>query len=185
MAVPHKLFLSISLVATFLFHRFASQFLIRGSLWWTGLCIEVFLISTSVTWSAILYPKLLSPLRKLPQPSGGSFINGQFWRIFREPSGAPHREWMNNIPNDGLLYYTSFLNGERILLTSPEALREVLTSKSYEFVKPAQFIRNVIRILGNGVLFAEGDEHRVWLLSFTLCILRGFLINSNSDNAKL
>lgn len=68
---------------------------------------------------------------------------------------------MNSIPNDGMLYYTTALNAERLLITSPQAFNEVLTTKSYEFVKP-QMLRNGLgRILGVGILLAEGDEHKV------------------------
>ncbi|KAK6343674.1 hypothetical protein TWF730_011263 [Orbilia blumenaviensis] len=43
--------------------------------------------------------------------------------------------------------------------TNPKLLAEVLTSQSYIFVKP-QFFRFSLRLLGNGILMAEGDEHK-------------------------
>lgn len=52
-------------------------------------------------------------------------------------------------------------NVERLLLTSPEALGEVLTTKSYNFTKPRQMTAGLARILGVGLLLAEGDEHKV------------------------
>jgi cytochrome P450 len=54
-------------------------------------------------------------------------------------------------------------NMERLLITSPKALGEVLTSKSYNFIKPRQLRAGLGRILGVGILLAEGDEHRVCL----------------------
>ena len=74
--------------------------------------------------------------------------------------GTPQQDWTNNIPNDGLIYYRSILNIERLLLTSPQALAEVLTQKSYDFVKPQQLRIGLGRILGVGLILAEGDEHR-------------------------
>ena len=68
---------------------------------------------------------------------------------------------MQNVPNDGLIHYTAALNRPRVLLTSVDGLREVLSTKSYDFPKPKELVENVKRIIGNGVLFAEGDEHRV------------------------
>lgn len=68
---------------------------------------------------------------------------------------------MNSIPNDGMLYYTTALNAERILLTSTQGFNEVLTTKSYEFVKPSMLRNGLGRILGVGILLAEGDEHKV------------------------
>ena len=52
-------------------------------------------------------------------------------------------------------------NRERLLLTSPKALAEVLTTNSYDFVKPQLLREGVGQVLGNGILFAEGDEHKV------------------------
>jgi hypothetical protein len=112
------------------------------------------------TWSVIIYPNFFSPLRGLPEPSGGSWWNGQASKIMAQPSGHPMREWIDAIPNDGLIRYTNWFNSERVLLTNPKTLAEVLSSKNYEFIKPAHFIDVIGRILGIGLLFAEGDEHR-------------------------
>jgi len=67
---------------------------------------------------------------------------------------------MAEVPNDGLIRYTHILNAERVLLTSPKALAEVLVHKNYEFIKPKMFSQGLGRLLGLGILFAEGDEHK-------------------------
>ena len=72
----------------------------------------------------------------------------------------PHKDWINNIPNDGLILYRSLLNEERLLPTSPQALAEILTQKSYDFIKPRQLRFGLGRILGIGLVLAEGDEHK-------------------------
>ena len=51
-------------------------------------------------------------------------------------------------------------NQERILVTSPKALAEVLVTKNYDFVKPGLFRQGLARILGVGILLAEGEEHK-------------------------
>lgn len=85
---------------------------------------------------------------------------GQFFKIMRDPSGAPHREWASAIPNDGLLYYTTAFNAEHVIVTSPKAIGEVL-AKNYEFIKTSELRHGVGRILGESILLAEGDEHKV------------------------
>jgi len=45
------------------------------------------------------------------------------------------------------------------MVTTPKALAEVLTTKCYDFEKPEQLRWSLGRILGIGILFAEGDEH--------------------------
>ena len=91
---------------------------------------------------------------------GGSFFMGQLGRILRETRGMPHREWIK-IPNDGLIRYNAFLNAERVLLASPAAIAEVVVTKSYEFVKPRELREVAGRLLGIGLLLAEGNEHKV------------------------
>ncbi|KUI60003.1 Cytochrome P450 4V2 [Cytospora mali] len=95
-------------------------------------------------WSSILYPKFFSPLIGLPEPKNPSWINGQ----------------VGTVPNDGLIRYLSMLNQERLLVTSPKALAEVLVTKNYDFTKPGTVAQSIGRILGVGVLLAEGDEHK-------------------------
>jgi cytochrome P450 len=113
------------------------------------------------TWKVIVYPKFLSPLRGLPEPQAPSWWNGHASTIMAQPSGHPMREWIDTVPNDGLIRYTNWFNSERVLLTNPKTLAEVLSSKNYEFIKPAHFLEIIGRILGIGLLFAEGDEHRM------------------------
>ncbi|AEO54175.1 hypothetical protein MYCTH_2296433 [Thermothelomyces thermophilus ATCC 42464] len=112
-------------------------------------------------WSVILYPKLFSPLRGLPEPSGNSWFMGQFPKILAMPTGNPMIEWINSIPNNGLIRYLGPLNRERLLVTSPKALAEVLVTKNYDFVKPDRFRHTLGPILGTGLLLAEGDEHKM------------------------
>lgn len=65
-----------------------------------------------------------------------------------------------NIPNEGLIRYYWLLNRERLLITSPKALAEVLVTNNYAFQKPENVRSMLGRVLGYGVLLAEGDEHK-------------------------
>ena len=68
---------------------------------------------------------------------------------------------MNEIPNDGIIRYRGLFNQERILVCSPKALAEVLVSNNYAFEKPSQIRHSIGRILGYGILFTEGDVHKL------------------------
>lgn len=89
MALPLRAFLAIALVyAYFVTSR-------RSALWYAG----NFLAAAAVQcfgyalWAVILYPKLFSPLKGLPEPSGNSWLMGQWSRIVKERSGGPMSEW--------------------------------------------------------------------------------------------
>ena len=156
------------------------KYLLRNSYGWTFTAFVLAHFAGLVAWNIVLWPKLFSPLRHLPHPpvsaqlqsllrlqsnsyilQGESFFNGHFWEILREPTGTPMRRWINEVPNNGLIHYNMVFNQERILITSARALGEVLVQKNYEFIKPSQVRAGLGRILGVGILLAEGDEHRV------------------------
>lgn len=86
---------------------------------------------------------------------------GQFAAIRGEPTGSPQQRWINQIPNEGLIRYLNIFNEERLLVTSPKALAEVLVTKNYDFAKPSMLRHGLARLLGVGVLLAEGEEHKV------------------------
>jgi hypothetical protein len=67
---------------------------------------------------------------------------------------------LEDIPK-GLLRYRSLLGFERLLVVSPEALVDVLVTKSYEFRKPLLVVKLLKQILGRGILLAEGNDHQI------------------------
>jgi cytochrome P450 len=85
---------------------------------------------------------------------------GNFRKIYKLPTGEPHREWIDTVQNDGVIHYRWLFNESRILVTNPKALAEVLVQRNYEFVKPEGVRNGLGRLLGVGILLAEGDEHK-------------------------
>lgn len=59
-----------------------------------------------------------------------------------------------------MIYYRWLFNESRVLVTNPKALGEVLVQRNYEFVKPERLRNGLGRLLGVGILLAEGDEHK-------------------------
>ncbi|KHO01320.1 cytochrome P450 78A3 [Metarhizium album ARSEF 1941] len=110
-------------------------------------------------WRIIVYPRFFSPLRHLPHPRDGHWLWDQTMRILKEPTGVPMRNWLDSTPNDGLLVYSTWFE-QRVLVTNPKGLAEVLATKNYDFEKPKQFSQSLGRFLGLGILFAERDEHK-------------------------
>lgn len=99
---------------------------------------------------------------------GNALFMGQFAAIRGEPTGSPQQRWINEIPNEGLIRYLNIFNEERLLITSPKALAEVLVTKNYDFAKPSMVRHGLARLLGVGILLAEGEEHKVTNTSYQL-----------------
>ncbi|KAG4414963.1 hypothetical protein IFR04_011891 [Cadophora malorum] len=107
-----------------------------------------------------IYPFYFSPLRNLPEPKGSGWLWAHASQIRSNHNGEPYRRWISSVPNKGLIRFRTLFNQERIFLTSTEALREVLVTNSYDFVKPEQASFTFRKILGDGVLVAEGPSHK-------------------------
>ncbi|PHH61169.1 hypothetical protein CDD81_737 [Ophiocordyceps australis] len=68
-------------------------------------------------------------------------------------------KWFNEIPNNGCIYYRGLFNNANVMVTSPEAVQQVLT-RTYEFPKPVGLKHFAARILGIGLILSEGDQHK-------------------------
>ncbi|MCJ1237413.1 hypothetical protein MMC14_005398 [Varicellaria rhodocarpa] len=78
----------------------------------------------------------------------------------KQTSGTPMQKWIDEVPNNGIIRYHHVFNRERIMPVSPKALGEVLVHKNYEFVKPTELKIGLGRLLGDGILVAEGNVHK-------------------------
>ncbi|GIJ90980.1 hypothetical protein Asppvi_009945 [Aspergillus pseudoviridinutans] len=65
------------------------------------------------------------------------------------------------MPNPGLIRFKEFSSRPNLIVTSPEALVEVLSTRANDYVKPDGLRNFVARILGFGLLLSEGDVHKV------------------------
>ncbi|KAJ8612972.1 hypothetical protein MRB53_037180 [Persea americana] len=112
----------------------------------------------------ITIPYLTSPLKNLPQPPKEleSFIFGNLRSDLARPIGKSYLDWMNTVPNNGLIYTRGFMHGfPRLVLTTPEAIQEVLVTRAYDWVKPAPGRIMLERTLGKGLIVVEGAEHKM------------------------
>ncbi|KAL9585650.1 MAG: hypothetical protein Q9212_001387 [Teloschistes hypoglaucus] len=140
--------------------RVVPQYVPTTSYLGTFLLLFSLQLAVAQAYRMILWPFFLTPLRHLPTPKGATWYNGHAAPIIREPSAAPMARWVDEVPNDGLIYYRFIFNADRILVASPKAIGEVLVQKSYDFVKPSFLRTSIAQILGVGILLAEGDEHK-------------------------
>ncbi|KAL4955457.1 cytochrome P450 [Aspergillus filifer] len=118
-------------------------------------------ITFLVTYLTIIYPYFYSPFRHLPRPKGEIPLLGQGTTPYTKPLGSTYLKWTNTISNSGIITYRTIFNQDRLLLTSPKAIAEILVHNTYAYTKhPAE--RSVIgRFLGDGLTISEGDTHKL------------------------
>ncbi|KAK0618896.1 cytochrome P450 3A5 [Immersiella caudata] len=114
-----------------------------------------------IFYRLFIYPYFASPLRHLPGPKNHHFLIGQTLNQFR--SGHPNEpfvSWMRKWPEAPLIRYFDVGNGDAILITGIEAHKEILHDNVYSFQKPPFFVKLIADIVGFGIGFAEGEEHK-------------------------
>ena len=107
-----------------------------------------------------IWPFFFNPLRSIPGPPGGNLFTGHGLKQFSRPPAEHIRKWVNDIPNDGLLYFRALFNIPTLVPTTSETLKTVLSENTYDYEKPSKFITLLRRVLGDGLILVEGDIHR-------------------------
>ncbi|KAJ5114238.1 hypothetical protein N7456_002772 [Penicillium angulare] len=120
----------------------------------------IFFLTQLIAWKLYLWPFWFSPLRKLPEPPGGHLFRGHVDLVPNERSGRPLQEWINEVSNEGLIRYRMQFNKEVVFVTSPKGLSELLVQKNYDFSKPWKLRQGLGRLLGVGLIIAEGEAHK-------------------------
>ncbi|CAK1359025.1 unnamed protein product [Cercospora beticola] len=88
-------------------------------------------------------------------------------RLLQEPSHDALRKWAETIPNSGLLLYRGLYKKPKILLTNTAAAQEVHQKRNqengsgYKYEKESVVRKSLASLLGEGLVTAAGEEHKV------------------------
>ncbi|KAI0822361.1 cytochrome P450 [Trametes gibbosa] len=113
----------------------------------------------AVVWKAWpLLPRWTpTALRNLPGPPNPSWFYGNMQEIQAADNSVPQERWVANYGPH--ILYKGFLNDDRLFTLDTRALNHILTH-SLDYQKPEVSRRNLAKVLGEGVLFTEGEQHR-------------------------
>ncbi|RGB30116.1 cytochrome P450, partial [Rhizophagus diaphanus] len=111
-----------------------------------------------ITYKIFIWPYYVSPLRKIPGPPSDNPILGNIKSLLSPvDSTDPQLEWVRKYGN--IVKYNGLFNKPTLFVADPKIIQEILTSsKAYDFVKSHNEFN--IALLGNGLVFAEGDDHK-------------------------
>ncbi|RBR18960.1 uncharacterized protein FIESC28_05782 [Fusarium coffeatum] len=149
--LPHLLALSTA-YACILSHNWDCHLLpvFIGS-WAFALATHIFI------WVSWIYPYHVSELRHVPTVPGFP-LWGQYFDIISQECGVPQREWHQRY--GPIVRYFFPFGSERLSVAEQSALSRITGDRSNQYLKPWRARVWISRIFGNGLLMAEGDEHR-------------------------
>lgn len=107
-------------------------------------------------WSYI-FPFYISTLRKVPTVPGFP-LWGQFFTIITTEVGVPNREWHKTY--GPIVRYFFPFGAERLSIADDDALNHMCIKNPYNYPKPDRAKQWMVRVLGEGVLLAEGNPHK-------------------------
>ncbi|KDQ54054.1 hypothetical protein JAAARDRAFT_160991 [Jaapia argillacea MUCL 33604] len=99
---------------------------------------------------------VFSPLRRLQGPPSDSWFYGNFRQVFTSENSTLQEEWVAEYGHT--LKYKGMFNLDRIVTTDLRAIQHILSNSIYE--KPPQARFFLSRVLGEGLLLVEGEEHK-------------------------
>ncbi|KAJ7706955.1 cytochrome P450 [Mycena rosella] len=95
----------------------------------------------------------------LKGPSSGNFLFGVMGRLINAPdSGAIYEEWATLYGS--VFSIPSFLGSRDIVFADPKAINHLYSKETYGYVQTPQGQRAIERLIGRGLLWAEGNSHK-------------------------
>lgn len=109
-----------------------------------------------VVYSSYIYPFYISELRHIPTVPGFP-LWGQFFTVITTECGVPQRKW--HTEHGPIIRYFFPFGAERLAVADDKAIHQMTVKNPYNYPKPIRAKLWMVRILGEGVLLAEGSEH--------------------------
>jgi cytochrome P450 len=107
-------------------------------------------------YQSYVYPFYISQLRHIPTVPGYP-LWGQFIEIITTECGVSQRKWHEK-HGPTIRYFFPF-GAERLSIADDKAIHQMTVKNPYNYPKPVRAKLWMVRILGEGVLLAEGSEH--------------------------
>ncbi|PYH79267.1 hypothetical protein BO82DRAFT_366997 [Aspergillus uvarum CBS 121591] len=123
-------------------------------------------IARMILWAAAIW--LFRQHHKAPEDfavsRGAMSVNWLYdhvFDIFDEPLAFPITKWINQRPYPaGLMHFFGLFGSSYIIPTTPETLKDVLSTHAYDYEKATAFKTYTTRFWGHGIVSQEQEEHR-------------------------
>ncbi|KAF4126548.1 Cytochrome P450 [Geosmithia morbida] len=107
---------------------------------------------------AVIYPVLLSPLRHIPGPREVVSVGRRSLTVKEGAGGDLFADVVRKYPGQPLISLNTFR--DQLMIADPALLPEILVHRCYDFTKPRKTRVFLRRVLGEGLVVAEGEQHK-------------------------
>ncbi|KAF4998636.1 hypothetical protein FGRMN_2962 [Fusarium graminum] len=111
-----------------------------------------------VVFWALLYPRVFSPLRRIPGPKAHVSAVHRTLVIKDRPAGDLFLDLAEKYPGEDLIMLNSL--GSHVCVMNPQLLADLLVHNCYDFTKPKRISSFLRHILGDGLIIVEGESHK-------------------------
>ncbi|KAK9464068.1 cytochrome P450 [Lipomyces oligophaga] len=170
--------LLIALVVDLAYHFLNGVQLTPVSLFLWFIPFFIFVGSIFLTLRIFVYPTVFSPFRHLPALERTSIFWGNFadFGVHKYHQGL---EMADAYPDADFTRFWGPLGADYLIAQSFEANQAIMQAEVYSFMKPTTVSRGFKAVIGNGLFFSEGQEHkfqrRLLTPAFTSSHVRTFL----------
>lgn len=77
---------------------------------------------------------------------------------------------MDTVPHEHFFRVLDVFNREVVIITDPKAIAQSFQADAYDYVKSLNGKKILEAVLGNGLINAEGHDHKVGLSYFRFCL---------------
>ncbi|KAH0238300.1 cytochrome P450, partial [Aureobasidium melanogenum] len=117
-----------------------------------AICLAILSSTCAIGTAMFIQPSFCSSLRNLPTATQKTI----WTRLFKEPTSRDLARFHEQASASQLLRYFGVLNSERLLLTDPKDIKQVMDSEAYEFGR-SYLIRHLLSpVLGKNSLVENG-----------------------------
>jgi cytochrome P450 len=111
-----------------------------------------------VIFWVVLYPRLFSPLRRIPGPKAYLSAAHHSLVVKGRPSGDLFLDLAKEYPRQDIIMLNSFR--DQLCIMNPQLLADLLVHNCYDFAKPKRISGFLRHVLGDGLIIVEGEQHK-------------------------
>ncbi|KAK9468328.1 cytochrome P450 [Lipomyces arxii] len=141
------------------FHYFRGKTFSPFSMVMWYIPIVLTILTLNLLYMIFLYPKYFSPYKDLPAVPNPHWFWGNY-QDYMDHKYDQAARMDKAYPGRIFSRFYGPLGQDVLIAHSVEAHIQILQTFVYKFVKPLNVSRGFINIIGNGLFFAEGNEHK-------------------------